>query len=461
MSGKDLSPRIRTIRRQKKGEERAAPADLPTGSDASQETAKSPVRAAKAPAPAAEAPAQAVEPEAAPIVPEPEPEPEPVLRLDAKALEEEIADLGPDAMAKLMAEAPPAEPEPGSQVEGRVARVATHGVFVDIGAKSEAVMDRSDFKDPDAVKVGDTVKAYVLSADHRGIKLAHQLSGAGAREMLAEAHAAGIPVQGRVESRNPGGFTIKLSGTSAFCPISQIARIPSDDLDSYLGQTLSFKISEYKGRDLVVSRRAIEDEEAAEEAAKTWGLLKPGDERDGIVSGIQDFGIFVDIGGLQGLVHKSELGWDDGEEPPARGAKVQVKVISVDPDKERLSLTMKVAGSGPWARMGTEFVVGGTYEGTVTKLAEFGAFVKLAAGLEGLVHISEMADHRVDHPRSVAKKGQTVKVRILEIDRERDRIGLSMKDGEDSSWRENASKSSGKGESMGTLADLLGGLKLD
>jgi len=440
MSGKDITPRARTIRRRKKGE--AAP-EAPV-LDTSAPPPPPPAVAATAPVPA-----DAPEPAA------------PAPRLDAQALEDEIAELGPDAMAQLMGASAPTDPEPGSRIEGRVARIASHGVFVDIGAKSEAVMDRGDFEDPDAIKPGDMVTAFVVSADGRGIKLAKQLSGAGAREMLGEAHASGIPVQGKVISRNPGGFSVKISGANAFCPISQIARIPSEDLDSYLGQTLSFKITEYKGRDLVVSHREIEEAEAAEEAAKTWGLLKPGDERDGIISGVQDFGIFVDIGGLQGLVHKSELGWDDGEEPPSRGTKVQVKVLSVDPEKERLSLTMKTSGSGPWARMGTEFVEGGTYDGTVTKIAEFGAFVKLAAGLEGLVHISEMADHRIDHPRSVVKQGQAVKVRILEIDRERDRIGLSMKEGSDESWRQTASKGQSKGGSMGTLGDLLGNLKLD
>ena len=120
--------------------------------------------------------------------------------------------------------------------------------------------------------------------------------------------------------------------------------------------------------------------EAAEAAAEAWTTLKPGDERDGVVSGVQDFGIFVDIGGVQGLVHKSELGWDEGSEPPSKGTKVQVKVISIDPDKERLSLTMKMPGMGPWARVGTEFVEGGSYEGTVTRLTDFGAAAHLCVG---------------------------------------------------------------------------------
>ncbi len=456
MSEKDLSPRIRTIRRKKSGPVGPDATGLPVAATIAPAVAAPEVEAEPRPV----APDVKTEPAPAPVSAEPVSAPVPALRMDAKALEDEIASLGPDAMAKLMDDTPPVDPEPGTQVEGRVARVTSHGIFVDIGAKSEAVMDRADFEDPDAVQSGDVVKAYVLSADGRGIKLATQLSGAGAREMLAEAHATGIPVQGRVVGRNPGGFMVKLSGTDAFCPISQIARIPSEDLDSYLEQTLTFKITECKGRDLVVSRRVIEEEEAVEEAAKAWNLLKPGDERDGIVSGVQDFGIFVDIGGIQGLVHKSELGWDQGAERPNRGAKVQVRVISLDPEKQRLSLTMKVAGAGPWARVGTDFVAGGSYQGKVTRVMEFGAFVALAPGLEGLVHISEMSEHRVDHPRSVVKQGQEVTVRILEIDRERDRIGLSMKDVGGSDWREGAPKPQTKGGSMGTLGDLLGDFKL-
>jgi small subunit ribosomal protein S1 len=445
MSSKKIGPRVRTIRRRKTDESAELTAPLPTSGG-----------------PYAAPPAAA----AAPAEPTPasKPEPAPRVRLDSKALEAEIAELGSDAMAQLMAEAAPVDPEPGTQVEGTVARVATHGVFVDIGAKSEAVMDRSDFEDPDAVTVGDKVKAYVLSADGRGIKLARQLSGAGAREMLAEAHASGIPVQGTVTSRNPGGFSVKIAGSSAFCPVSQIARIPVEDLDSYLGLTLNFKIIEFKGRDLVVSHRAIEEVAAAEAAAEAWTTLKNGDERDGVVSGVQDFGIFVDIGGIQGLVHKTELGWDDGTEPPAKGTKVKVKIVSIDPDKQRLSLTMKMPGMGPWARVGTEFVEGGSYEGTVTRLTDFGAFIQLAAGLEGLAHISELSEHHVDHPRSIVKKGQQVKVRILEIDRERGRIGLSMKPGAEGGWRKSATQAAEQGTSMGTLGDIfgdmLGGLKL-
>lgn len=441
MADKDFSPRIRTIRRKKKGQEEADASALPKG--------------------ATPAPAEAPEPVEASAPQAPAPEPPKAPKVDAQALEAEIANLGPDAMAQLMADAPPVDPEPGTEVTGTVARVASHGVFIDIGAKSEAVMDRSDFEDPDAVSPGDKVKAFVLSADGRGIKLAKQLSGSSAREMLAEAYASGIPVQGKVISRNPGGFSVKVSGSDAFCPVSQIARIPAEDLDSYIGQTLSFKISEFKGRDLVVSHRAIEEAQAAEAAAEAWATLKPGDERDGVISGVQEFGVFVDIGGLQGLVHKSELGWESSAEAPAKGTKVQVKVLSIDPDKERLSLTMKMPGMGPWARVGTEFVEGGSYEGTVTRVADFGAFVQLAPGLEGLVHISELSEHHVDHPRSVVKKGQQVKVRILEVDRERDRIGLSMKEGTDQSWRKSAGKGPSKGGSMGTLGDLLGNLKLD
>jgi small subunit ribosomal protein S1 len=198
------------------------------------------------------------------------------------------------------------------------------------------------------------------------------------------------------------------------------------------------------------------------EAAATWRELKVGDERDGVIAGHQEFGIFVDIGGVQGLVHKSELGWGDENPPPDVGTTVKVQVKSIDPERQRISLTMKDPAHGPWARVGTEFLVGGSYTGTVTRVADYGAFVKLSHGLEGLVHISQMADHRIDHPRSVVRKDQEVTVRILEVDREQGRISLSMRQdaGDGTAWQEHKTQKKQK-QTFGTLGDILSGLKLD
>ena len=279
-------------------------------------------------------------------------------------------------------------------------------VFVNIGAKSEGTIDRSTMADPDSLGWRRRVCFVVRRS---GIRLAEKLSGAGSREMLEEAFRGRIPVEGTVEGRNPGGFNVMLSGVKAFCPTSQIARRAGDDLDAYVGQTLVFLITEFKERDVVVSHRAHQEAQAAEEATQVWDTLKVGDIKDGAVATVQDFGVFIELGGVQGLLHKSELGQGADVTLPAVGDVVTVRVKSIDRAKERISLGLKDDPTGPWAAVGTDFVEGESYTGTVSRIMDFGAFVKLAEGLEGLVHISQLAHHRVDHPSSVVKPGQEVK----------------------------------------------------
>jgi len=438
-----MSDRIRTIRR-KKG------AKKPESEEQQAEQAES---------------AQAEEAVSA-KPPAPTPKPKPTgPRIDAAALEAEAKALDADAMAELMSGGAPRDPEPGQQVEGTIASITDATVFVNIGAKSEGTIDRATLSDPDSLQVGDTISAFVVRVSSQGVRLAEKLSGAGSREMLEEAFRGRIPVEGLVEGRNPGGFNVTLSGVKAFCPTSQIARRAGDDLDVYVGQTLVFLITEFKERDVVVSRRAHEETQAAEQAVQVWDKLKVGDVQDGTVATVQDFGVFIELGGVQGLLHKSELGQGSDVKLPAVGDVLTVRVKSIDRAKERISLGLKDEPTGPWATVGTDFIEGESYTGTVSRIMDFGAFVKLAEGLEGLVHISQLAHHRVDHPSSVVKQGQEVKVRIIEIDEARKRIGLSMRDDSGDgrgAWKQHQrdQKSNKKGQSLGTFADLLGDLKL-
>ena len=437
-----MSDRIRTIRR-KKG------AKKPESTDQSSEQA-------------AEA---KPEESASTRAPTSKPKPKPTgPRIDAAALEAEARALDADAMAALMSGGVPRDPEPGQQVEGTIASISESTVFVNIGGKSEGTIDRSTLADPDGLSVGDTISAFVVRVSSQGIKLAEKLSTAGSREMLEEAFRGRIPVEGLVEGRNPGGFNVTLSGIKAFCPTSQIARRAGDDLDIYVGQTLVFLITEFKERDVVVSHRAHQEAQAAEEATQVWDKLKVGDIKDGTVATVQDFGVFVELGGVQGLLHKSELGQGSDVTLPAVGDTVTVRVKSIDRAKERISLGLKDEPAGAWATVGTDFIEGDSYTGTVSRIMDFGAFVKLAEGLEGLVHISQLAHHRVDHPSSIVKQGQEVKVRIVEIDEERKRIGLSMRDDSGDgrgAWKKHQkNQKSQKSQSLGTFADLLGDLKL-
>jgi len=385
-------------------------------------------------------------------------------RIDATALAEEANALGVDAMASLMSGAAPKDPEPGQQVSGTVASITKTTVFVNIGAKSEGVIDKDSLSHSDTLKVGDAISVFVVSAGARGIKLAEKLSGAGTKEMLEEAFRGKIPVEGVVESRNPGGFNVLISGVKAFCPASQIERHPHDDLDDYVGQKRVFIISEFKERDVVVSHRAFQESQAAEDAEKAWEQLKEGDVKEGTVVSVQDFGVFVELGGVQGLLHKSELGQGSDTPLPAKGEVLSVRIKTIDKAKDRISLGLQDQASGAWADIGNQFIEGEEYTGTVTRLMDFGAFVKLADGVEGMVHVSQMAEHRVDHPRSVVRSGQEVKVRVIEIDEDRKRIGLSMKkDGGDgrNTWKKHQRDQAKKqNQSLGTFADLLGDLKL-
>ena len=383
-------------------------------------------------------------------------------KMDAKALQEEAESLGPDAMAKLMDGKVPSDPEPGQQVEGTIASITANMVFVNIGAKSEATIEKATLSDGESLKVGDSIAGFVVSADQRGIRLTQRMSGPGVREMLEEAHEKRIPIEGRVVSRNPGGFNVDVAGIQAFCPASQLTAVPNEDPESYMGQTLTFIVTECKESDVVVSHRAVQEAERAEAATKVWDVLKVDDVKDGTVMGVQDFGVFVDLGGVQGLLHKTEFGQGGQIDLPETGTLLQVRVKSIDRAKNRISLGLNADESGPWASVGTDFIEGERYPGKVTRIVDYGVFVLLAPGLEGMVHISELADHRVDHPRSVAKVGQEVQARILEIDAERKRIGLSLKSGSGDGkqdWSRHKKKSGGK-QSLGTFADLLGDLKL-
>jgi small subunit ribosomal protein S1 len=436
-----MSDRIRTIRRKK-----GAAKPEPTGAavEASTETDATVVE--PAPVVASKAPPTASPP-----------------RIDAAALEAEAKALGADAMATLMASAEPVAPQPGQQVEGTVASITKTTVFLNIGAKSEGTIDRESLPEDQEIAVGDTLSAFIISAGTRGIKLAVKRSGAGSREMLEEAYRGRIPVEGVVDGRNPGGFNIMLGDIRAFCPVSQIARHAGEDLDGFVGQTMVFLITEFKERDVVVSHRAYAEGQAAEEATKTMDKLREGDVKEGTVVSVQDFGVFVELGGVQGLLHKSELGHGPDIEMPAKGDVVTVRVKSIDRAKDRISLGLKDPAASPWGAVGTDFIEGDQYTGTITRIMDFGAFVKLAEGIEGLVHISQLADHRVDHPRSLVKTGQEVTVHILEIDVERKRIGLSMKgDGGDgrAAWGKHKRDEPKKAQSLGTFADLFGDIKI-
>jgi len=328
----------------------------------------------------------------------------------------------------------------GEVVHGTVVRVDKDEVLVDIGYKSEGVIPvaelsiRRSVNPADEVTLGDEIDALVLTKEDAEGRLI--LSKKRARFELAwkkiEAAAeSGEPVVGRVIEVVKGGLILDL-GVRGFLPASLVDIRRVQDLDEFLSQELRAKVIELNRsrNNVVLSRRAVLEDERKEQRQQILDRLQPGDVVEGQISNIVDFGAFVDLDGMDGLIHISELSWSHVNHPSEMleiGQTVQVKVLDIDRERQRISLGLKQTQSDPWQQVLEQYKEGDTVEGKVTKVVTFGAFVEILPGVEGLVHISELAQHHVENPREVVSQGDTVKVLILEVDGERRRLSLSLK----------------------------------
>jgi small subunit ribosomal protein S1 len=328
----------------------------------------------------------------------------------------------------------------GDVVSGKVVRIDADEVLVDIGYKSEGVIPAHELSirksvDPgDEVELGEEVDALVLTKEDQDGRLI--LSKKRARfekawRRIEAAAESGEPVEGTVIEVVKGGLIIDL-GVRGFLPASlvDIRRVPH--LDEYLGQAIECKVIELNRsrNNVVLSRRAVLEEERKEVRQQILDRLQPGLVVEGQISNIVDFGAFVDLDGIDGLIHISELSWSHVNHPSeilTIGDTVQVKVLDIDRDRQRISLGLKQTQEDPWQRVVDTYSIGDELEGKVTKVVTFGAFVEILDGVEGLVHISELAPHHVENPREIIEPGDDVKVRILEIDNERRRLSLSIK----------------------------------
>src|SRR3989475_9773384 len=328
----------------------------------------------------------------------------------------------------------------GEVVHGKVVRVDKDEVLVDIGYQSRGVIQvaelsiRRSVNPADEVSLGDEIDALVLTkADAEGRLI---LSKKRARFEIAwkaieQAHEGGEPVNGRVIEVVKGGLILDL-GVRGFLPASLVDIRRVQDLDEFLGQELRSKVIELNRsrNNVVLSRRAVLEEERKEQRQRILDRLNPGDVVEGTISNIVDFGAFVDLDGMDGLIHISELSWSHVNHPSEVldiGQKVDVKVLDIDRDRQRISLGLKQTQSDPWQQVLESYQEGDVVAGKVTKVVTFGAFVEILAGVEGLVHISELAQHHVENPREGVSQGDTVNVRILEVDAERRRLSLSLK----------------------------------
>jgi len=333
---------------------------------------------------------------------------------------------------------PPVDPEKGSMVKGRVVQIGKEDVFVEIGAKSEAAISREELLDEQgefSVKVGDSIEAAVMSVED-GIRLSRRLRrGAVSMEGLRDAYQSGLPVEGKVEAVRKGGYEVALAGgVRAFCPLSQMDDARIEDQAAWVGRTLTFLIMELddRGRNVVVSRRRVLARESAKKAEEAKTRVIEGAVLPGRVVSLQAYGAFVDLGGMQGLLHVSEISHRRVGHPSEVlkvGEQLTVKVLKVDSAAGKVSLGLKQLAEDPWSRAAEKVHSGDRREGRVVRVAEFGAFVELEPGLDGLVHVSELAAGKKGaDARKLIQAGETILVKVLEVDAEARRISLGRID---------------------------------
>jgi small subunit ribosomal protein S1 len=360
--------------------------------------------------------------------------------------------------------------KPGQRVEAVVVKITPEWVFIDVGGKHEGYLDRREFLDAEGnltIAEGQTIRSYFLSSQ-RNEKLFTTKVGAGeaGRAFLEDASHSGIPVEGVVEREVKGGFEVKVAGDiRGFCPFSQMGLFRVETPADWVGKRLAFRIIEYgeRGRNIVVSHRAILEEEQAKQREALKASLKEGQTVTGTVVSLQKFGAFVDLGGIQALIPISEIVWEhvaDISDKLSLGQEVEAVILKLDWERDRISLSLRSKLPDPWERITAEFPEGSSFTGTVARLTKFGAFVTLIPGVDGLVHISKLGrGKRIAHPSEVLTEGQSVGVTIEKIDRDAKRISLALA-GDDEEEKaeelEDFQKYVGKAPgSFGSLGDAL------
>lgn len=362
------------------------------------------------------------------------------------------------SFAAMLAESEPKvksaqdQPKVGAQVRGEIVAIDADQVFVAIGGKTEAVMDLINLTAEDGslkAQVGDTIEARVTSMDadtgapRLGQRHGHALHGP--LRGIAELEAAfrdGQPVEGQITGAIKGGLEVQIAGHRAFCPASQVDLRFVEDLSTLVGERHAFRITKLSGGlsggrklDLVVSRRALLEQAQAVVAEETRAKLEVGAVLNGTVTQLKDFGAFVDLGGIEGMIHISELAFGRVRHPEdilRPGQPIEVQVLRIEQTNnpkrpEKIALSIRALAQDPWSDAHSRFPVGAQVDGKVTRVQPFGAFVELAPGLEGLIHISELGGgRRIAHPQEVINANQSVAVRVLGVDSERRRIALTL-----------------------------------
>ena len=367
---------------------------------------------------------------------------------------------------------------PGQKIQATVVDISPDSIFLDVGEKSEGFLDRKELEDETGavtVKAGDTLEVYFLSTAHNEMLFTTKIGGGStSRAHLEEAYRSGIPLEGLVKREIKGGFEITVAGNvRTFCPYSQMNLKRIADPEEYIGDHMLFKITKFSegGRNIVLSRRIILEEEREEKRQELKEHLREGMTVKGKITTIKEFGAFVDVDGIEGLIPISEIGWsrtEDIHEVLTEDQEVEVVILKLDWENDRFSFSLKQALPDPWQDIAKQFPAGSFHTGKVIRLAKFGAFVNLAAGIDGLIHISKLGGgRRINHPKEVVEEGQTVDVKIEDINQEEKRVSLALMSGsadeeadagkvdDDIKKYMQKHEKSDAGNSMGTLGEIL------
>jgi len=325
--------------------------------------------------------------------------------------------------------------------------------MIDVGYKSEGYISISEFgTNPDGtpkVKVGDVVDVYLLRKEDQDglVVLSKEIADQKiVWDRIAEAHDRGDSIQGRITKRIKGGLKVEIDNVKAFLPASQVELRPVQNFDKYIGKALDMKVIKLskRRRNIVLSRRVILEEERESKRQATLSTLEVGQVREGAVKNITQFGAFIDLGGVDGLLHKSDMSWGRVNHPSeivAVGDRIEVMVLAVDPEASKISLGMKQKFADPWLSVESKYPIDFVVSGKVVSIVDYGAFIELEPGVEGLIHVSEMSwTRRVPHPSKVLKKGDVIDAKVLDIDPGKQKISLGLKQLQLNPWEALASK---------------------
>lgn len=365
----------------------------------------------------------------------------------------------------------PARLEPGEKISAKIIGITSDHVFLDLGRKGEGCLEGKEFHDADGnltVKEGDTIQVFFLGTRNNELWFTTRIgSGAVGQAQMEDAWRNGIPVEGHVEKEIKGGFSVRIAGGyRGFCPYSQMGLASAESRGESIGKRLLFKITQYgeRGRNIVLSHRILLEEKRREEKESLRETLREGMTVRGRITSVREFGAFISVGPIEGLVPASEVGWNRGgdiREELTPGQEVEVAVVNLDWDKDRYTFSMKKTLADPWDGVEGRYPPGSRHTGKVSRITAFGAFVSLEAGVDGLLHISRLGGgKRIRHPGEAVREGEELAVNVDSVDREKRRISLSLPEEEFEGERPDEQEDSRQyfeepPRSLGTLGEAL------